>query len=247
MQCAPARTPQPLQAAVGYIRVSTEEQATGGVSLAAQREAVTAYCRMRGITLAALVEDAGVSAAKPLAQRDGGQRVLDLVQQGEVASVIAWKLDRLFRDASDCLTVTRRWDKADVALHLIDLGGQTLDTSTAMGRFFLTVMAGAAELERNLVGERTSAALAQLKSQGVKLGGAALGWQREGSQDQQGRRIVAAVHEEQQTIKRILDLRALGASLREIAATLTHEGYKTKRGGRWHASTVRAVLAREAG
>ena len=58
-----------------------------------------------------------------------------------------------------------------IALHLVDLGGQTLDTSSAMGRFFLTVMAGAAELERNLIRERTSEAMSYVKSQGLKTGG----------------------------------------------------------------------------
>ena len=85
--------------------------------------------------------------------------------------MIAYKLDRLFRDCADCLTVTAAWDKKAIALHLVDLGGQTLDTSSAMGRFFLTVMAGAAELERNLIRERTSEAMGYVKSQGHKTGG----------------------------------------------------------------------------
>ena len=56
------------------------------------------------------------------------------------------KLDRLFRNCQDCLQVTALWDRLGISLHLIDLGGQAIDTSSAMGRFFLTVMGGAAEI-----------------------------------------------------------------------------------------------------
>ena len=69
---------------------------------------------------------------------------------------MACKLDRLFRDAADCLNVTKHWDKRNIALHLIDVGGQTIDTSSSMGRFFLTMMAGVAEMERNLIRDRTT-------------------------------------------------------------------------------------------
>lgn len=77
---------------------------------------------------------------------------------------MALKLDRLFRDAEDALHQTKAWDKAGIALHLVDMGGQTLNTATAMGRFFLNMMAGFAELERNLIAERTATALAHKKT-----------------------------------------------------------------------------------
>src|SRR5262245_39614025 len=144
------RTRQHL-GAIGYTRVSTDEQVTSGVSLDAQEAAIRAYCAMRGLDLAEMIVDAGVSAGQPLSSREGGERVGDV----GIAAVVAYKLDRVFRDCADCLAVVRDWDERDVALHLVDLGGQTIDTGTAMGRFFLTVMAGAAELERNLIGERT--------------------------------------------------------------------------------------------
>jgi len=131
--------------AVLYLRVSTQEQAREGISLAAQEAKLRAYCALRGLRIVEVVTDAGVSGGKPMHSREGGSRILDLVKRSAVAHVIAYKLDRLFRDCADCLTVTAAWDKKAIALHLVDLGGQTLDTSSAMGRFFLTVMARAAE------------------------------------------------------------------------------------------------------
>lgn len=232
---------------IGYVRVSTEEQATSGVSLDAQEAAIRAYCAMRGLELVDMIVDAGVSAGKPLASRDGGRRVLKRVRDGGIVAVVSYKLDRVFRDCADCLAVVREWDERKVALHLVDLGGQTIDTGTAMGRFFLTVMAGAAELERNLIGERTKAALAHLKRQkGVQLGPPALGWTRTDQRNRDGRLIVAELAEEVATVNRIIELRAQRLSLRAIATALTHEGRATKRGGAWRAVTVLAVLRRQA-
>jgi DNA invertase Pin-like site-specific DNA recombinase len=155
--------------AVLYLRVSTQEQATEGISLAAQDAKLRAYCTLRGLDIVRVIVEGGMSGGKPLADRDGGQELLTLVRRREVAHVVSYKLDRLFRDCAGCLTVTAAWDKHGVSLHLVDLGGQTLDTSTAMGRFFLTVMAGAAELERNLIGERTKEAMAYKRTKGERI------------------------------------------------------------------------------
>lgn len=227
--------------AVAYIRVSTREQATEGISLEAQEAKVRAYCALKGLELEHIITDAGVSAAKPLAKRPGGKQLLALAAGGK--PVVAFKLDRLFRDCVDCLDVVRSWDKAGTALHLIDLGGQAIDTSTAMGRFFLTVMAGAAELERNLIGERTSAAIQHLQAQGVGVGRAPYGF-RYAEPGADGRKQLVAVDEELRVVERMQRLRAAGLSNAAIASVLNDDRVPTKRGGQWRASTVRQVLSR---
>ena len=70
-------------------------------------------------------------------------------------------------NAEDALRQTKAWDKAGIALHLVDMGGTGMNTASAMGRMFLTLMAGCAELERNLVAERTASVLAHKKQQGL--------------------------------------------------------------------------------
>lgn len=80
---------------VGYVRVSTEEQASSGVSLAAQERAIRNYATARGLELVELVIDAGVSAGTPLSKRRGGALVLDAVRSGRAGSVVAIKLGRL--------------------------------------------------------------------------------------------------------------------------------------------------------
>jgi len=229
--------------AVAYIRVSTREQADEGVSLAAQRLKVEAYATFKGLNLVDVVVDAAVSAGKPLATRPGGARLLAAVATGEAEAVIACKLDRLFRDAADCLTVTRTWDGAGVALHLLDMG---IDTSTAMGRAFLTMAAAFAELERNVIGERTRDGLAQVQRAGGTLGAEALGWERGEEIDADGRRVCREVEGELAAVGRIVELRAAGATYQAIADDLTAAGIPTKRGGRWYPATVRNVAKRAA-
>jgi len=195
---------------------------------------------MRGLEVVAVVVDAGVSAGKPLDQREGGRRVLDAVKSGKVTDVVTYKLDRLFRDCADCLAVTAAWDKGGTALHLVDLGGQAVDTTTAMGRFFLTVMAGAAEMERNLIRERTTAALAHKAAKGERVGQVPFGSQAAACG-------VLLVHNEaeQKVIGFILEMYAAGLSYRRIAALLNEDDVPA-RGARWHPTTIARILTRAA-
>ena len=94
--------------------------------------------------------------------------------------------------------------------------------------------------------ELTKRGLQHLKAEGVTLGGEALGWTRTEETDTEGRRIVCKVESEALAVARILELRTEGRTLWAIADTLTAEGHKTKRGGRWHPQTVANVLTREA-
>ena len=223
--------------AIAYTRVSTQEQALQGVSLEAQEARLRAYCTLAGLELVEIVREEGVSGGKPLANRPGGARLLEALEAGEASHVVSLKLDRLFRDAVDAMGMSKNWDAAGVSLHLVDMGGQAINTGSAIGRFFLTMMAGFAELERNLISERTSAALQHKIANGEHVGAPALGFKMVDGELQEN-------SSEKATVARIRELRAEGRTLRDIADTLTAEGWKTKRGGDWHSSTVSYVLKR---
>jgi site-specific DNA recombinase len=233
-------------AAIGYVRVSTQEQADHGISLDAQEARIRAYATMRDLDLVAVVMDAGVSAGKyTLEEREGGQRVLAEVHRGEVRHVIALKLDRLFRNTIDCLTTVQAWDKAGVSLHLVDMGGASLDTASAMGRMFLTMAAGFAEMERNLTAERTAAALARKREKGEKTGGSVpFGYTVQAGAD--GTRRLVPEPQEQAALTLMQSLHSQGYSLRAIVAELDHRGMPAKDGGRWHPKSVARILGRVA-
>lgn len=223
--------------AVGYVRVSSEEQSLEGVSLGAQRSKLAAYCQVRDLNLVEVVEDAGVSGGKPLHLRPGGRRVIELAEQRGVGAVVALKLDRLFRNATDCLQVSDRWQRRNVALHLVDLGGQAVDTGSAAGRFFFLMLAGVAEMERGQVSERTKVALAHMKREGLRVGGIPFGM-RCGDDGK-----LCAEPVEVAAVERAYELRSSGVSIRKIAAALQGEGF-AHRGKRWHATTVARLLMR---
>jgi len=135
-----------MENAVGYVRVSSEEQATEGVSLDAQEARIRAYATMRGLNLVAIYREEGVSAKVPLRKRPEGTKIVESLSKKRAKHVIAVKLDRLFRNVADALSQTEEWDKAKHALHVIDMGGSAVDTASAMGRMFFTMAAAFAEM-----------------------------------------------------------------------------------------------------
>lgn len=222
-----------------YLRVSTEEQAREGVSLEAQEARLRAYAEAHGLTVDVTFCDSGVSGSVPLGERPAGAELLAALAEGRVQHVLAFKLDRLFRDAVDCLKTCRGWDEAGVAMHLVDLGGQAVNTGSAVGRFFLGMLAGVAELERNLIAERTSAALRHKVARGERVGAPPYGYAAAG-----GCTKWVPVAHEQAVLRRIQELRSDGRTpLSRVADLLNSEGVPTKRGGSWYPSTVKRVLS----
>jgi DNA invertase Pin-like site-specific DNA recombinase len=212
-----------------------------------QAERIAAYCTAQGLELVALVREEGVSGGIPLADRRGGADLLRLVAEHGARHIVAFKLDRLFRDAMDALGQTREWDQAGIALHVIDMGGQTINTANAVGRMFLTMTAAFAELERNLISERTSSALRHKASKGEAVSRAPRGLRIVG-----GRFEVDPQSDGLAIYARACALRRGGFTYRAIADRLNEEGYSAERGARIHATVVRRwinnpSLARAAG
>jgi DNA invertase Pin-like site-specific DNA recombinase len=236
------RTASPARL-IGYVRVSTEDQASNGVSLEAQRKKLEQYVELYGGELVEVIVDDGASA-KTL-RRPGLQRALEMLDQGDADGILIAKLDRLTRNVRDLGELLDRYF-GEGKFALLSVADQ-IDTRTAGGRLVLNVLTSVAQWEREAIGERTKAALEHLRdTEGVVLGGAALGWTRTEKTDANGRRVVRKIRSEAATVSRIHELRADGKSLRDIAAALTAEGHKTKRGGRWQAETVAKVLRRAA-
>jgi DNA invertase Pin-like site-specific DNA recombinase len=234
-QRTPHGTPPVKTVAVGYVRASTAEQE---ITLAMQAEKLRAYCALRGLDLVEVVEDAAVSGSVPLAERPAGQRVAGALKRHKATHVVALKLDRLFRDAADALAQTKGWDKAGVALHLCDMGGGTVDTSSPMGRMMLTMLAGFAEFERALIAERTGAAIRHKQTLGQYIGGHA----------PYGYRLtddgaLAPDPAEQEVVAEARRLKAAGLSLRAIAAELERAGRLARSGKPFAPSAINKMAA----
>lgn len=205
---------------IGYLRVSTEEQANSGLGIEAQREAIQRYAHQQGWTVV-WYEDAGRSGAN--LDRPALQEALARLhpKKRDVEGLVVAKMDRLSRSVADFARLLELAQKRRWSVVAIDLG---VDTTTAAGELVANVMMSVAQWERRVIGERTSAALQTLKRQGVKL----------------GRPVTLPPASE----KRLLELRREGLSFAATADTLNAEGIPTAMGGVWHTSTVSKTLAR---
>ena len=221
--------------AVGYIRVSTEEQAREGISLENQRTKIEAYCSLNDLDLVEILEDAGKSG-KDL-NRDGVRRVIDLVRGREIDAVVVYKLDRLSRRVKDTLTILDAIDKKSIAFHSIM---EKIDTKSAMGRFFLNIMASMNQWERDTIAERTKDALRLKILKNERAGQVPYGWRLA----EDGKTLVENSLE-QRAISLVRNLDAKGYSLRAICRELEKEGYEPI-GKRWHPKTVRSILKKAA-
>jgi DNA invertase Pin-like site-specific DNA recombinase len=204
--------------AIGYLRVSTEEQAQSGLGLEAQRARVIEEAGRRGWELVAVLSDEGYSA-KDLA-RPAITEALEELKAHRAEVLLVAKLDRLSRSLLDFANVMAMSRRQGWQVCALDLG---VDTSTPSGELMANVLASFAAYERQLIGQRTRDALAVRKAQGQRLGRPVL------LPEPVRRRIVRA--------------RGRGQSLPRIAAKLNAEGVPCAQGGaRWYPATVAAVL-----
>lgn len=227
--------------AIGYTRVSTNEQAQSGLSLGAQRRKVEAQAIVSDLELVNVLEDPGASAAS--LQRTGMCELLAQINSGQVDMVIVSKLDRLTRNIGDLAGLLDSLSKARRAdggkgVDLIACE-ESLDTSTATGRLVINIMASVSQWEREVIAERTSAALQELRAQGRSTGAPPYGYNAVDGK-------LVRNEEEQAVMARIEELRTDGQSLQMVADTLTREGVRT-RGGREFSRQGIAHIAKKHG
>ena len=202
--------------ALGYYRVSTDDQAASGNGLDAQRAAVTAAISARGWILADELTDAGCSGGNM--KRPALLDALDRMDRGDAAVLIVAKLDRLSRSVHDFSSITERAKRRGWAVVALDLG---IDTTSPTGEMMANMTAVVAQWERRIIAQRTSEALQALKRRGKRLG--------------------SPVTVPDEIRERIVSERAAGRSFAKIADGLTADGIPTPNGGKWWPSRAHAI------
>jgi DNA invertase Pin-like site-specific DNA recombinase len=206
---------------IGYGRVSTGDQAEKGTSLEAQHGAVDAEAARRGWDVQWLADE-GVSGKS--IDRPRMNAALALLAAGEAEALVATKVDRLSRSVQDFAGLVATAKRQGWNMVVLDLG---MDMTTPWGKALASTAAVFAELERDLIGQRTREALAVKKAQGVRIGRP-----RTTPDD---------------VVARVVRERMAGSTLRAIADGLDADGVPTAQGGkRWQPGTIKALLAREA-
>jgi site-specific DNA recombinase len=146
--------------AVGYVRVSTDEQAREGISIEAQEDRIRAMAIAKGWSLLEIIKDAGYSG-KSL-NRPGAKGLIEACRRGAVDVVVVYKVDRLTRKQKDLWHLLEEvFDANRVGFVSVT---EAFDTTTASGKAFLGMIGVFAQLERDLVSERTKEALHQKKT-----------------------------------------------------------------------------------
>jgi DNA invertase Pin-like site-specific DNA recombinase len=217
--------------AVAYVRVSTGKQ---DLSMDAQEERIRLYCQFNGLELVELIRERSVTGKLKLNKRPEGKRIAELTAAG-VCHIVALKLDRLFRNAVDALSHVEEWEQAGINLHLVDMGGQSVNTGSSIGKMLITMLAGFAEFERNMIAERTTAALRYKKAHREVYNHTPYGWDAEDG-------ALVENPAERAVVVRMQALRADGTSYNEIANALNADAVPTKKGGIWRSQTVKNIL-----
>jgi DNA invertase Pin-like site-specific DNA recombinase len=218
---------------VSYIRVSTATQGRSGLGIDAQRAAIARFVEAEGLTISA--EHVEVETGKGSDALDRRPKLREALAQARKAkaSIVVAKLDRLSRDVHFISGLMAH----KVSFIVAELGADC-------DPFMLHIYAALAEKERALISERTTAALARAKANGVRLGNPHLAEvAAKGTEATRRQADVFAAN----LMPLIRQLRASGiTTIRALADELNARGVRTARGGAWHPATVHGLLTRSA-
>ncbi len=220
--------------AIGYIRVSTERQASEGASLEAQQAKIQQWCLANGYELVNVFKDEGISG-KRMDTRQGLQDALATIKKGN--AFVFYSMSRVARSTKDMLSIgdliTKK--RADMVSVIEDF-----DTTSASGKLMFQMLAVLAEFERNLVGERTASVLQNKKAnRQVYTNQTPYGFKAVNGRLEQVKQEVKVVAEIQQA-------RANGQTLQAIADNLNSRGIPTKTNKQWQPATIHLLLQRTA-
>lgn len=205
--------------AVAYCRVSTDEQVKNGAGLDAQRAAIDAFATARGMTIASWHVDEGVSGSVNPEQRPALAEALGQLSTGPAGVLLFLRVDRVGRVAYDLLGLAQRAEHEGWTMAAAD---GTVDLTTPTGRTMFQMQGAFAELEREMIRQRTREGLAEKRAQGVRLGRPST--------------LPAEV------VARIVREREAGGGWSAIARGLMADNVPTARGGAtWHPSAIQKV------
>jgi site-specific DNA recombinase len=216
--------------AYAYLRVSTVEQATEGVSLEAQQARIEAWCLANGYELRQVFTDEGISGKRTI-NRPALNNAIAAVCRQKGAALVVYSLSRLARSTRDAINLAEKLEKAGA--DLVSLS-EHLDTTSASGKMIFRLLAVLAEFERDLISERTRAALAHKRSKGERIGTVPFGYRLA----EDGIHLVPE-STEQATLRRLRSMKTRGLPWRVIAEQFNEEGIPTRNGQPWTLFTAR--------
>ncbi len=223
----------------GYVRVSSTEQAgEDHSSLADQERRVRGAAMVRGEEINEILTDPGVSGSVALFARPAGTRLLSVLHAGD--TVIAAKMDRIFRSVQDAVNTAERLRQMGVNLILVDVGTDPI-TEGGVSKLFFSILAAVAEFERYRIAERNIDGRKSKKARGGFIGGdAPYGYKVYGKGSNA---VLQEDEDEQRVIGTVVEL-AAGNTLRGVARNLGHRGAVNRDGKPFHPEAIKRILKR---
>ncbi|MFP4197323.1 MAG: recombinase family protein [Methanomassiliicoccales archaeon] len=219
-----------LAEVAAYLRVSTEDQAQEGFSIAAQRERLEAYCEAHGWNIVDFYYDNGHSGRST--RRPGYRRMME--ERDRWDTILVMKMDRIHRNSKNFMIMMEdleSWGKKFASMQ------ESLDTSNALGRFVVDIIQRIAQLESEQIGERTYMGMREK----AESGRAFLGFDppygfayREGA--------LHTIQEESEVVREIYDLYLSGITMDMVARRLNDRMLTTRKGNEWTVWSVRRIL-----
>ena len=218
--------------AIGYVRVSTDMQASEGISLEAQQAAIEQYCSLHGLKLVAICKDV-LSGGKD--QRPGLQDALrTLERSGDVLVVV--KFDRLSRSIRHFCelyeTYFKNGEKELVAIR------ESIRLDSALGRALISILLVFAQMEREATGERTREAIQHIRRSGYHFGKAPYGKKTIPAPDNPRMKVLVDDEGELAVIAQLKAWAAEGIGISEMAKRLNAAGAPPPQGPRWTKSLI---------
>lgn len=220
-----------------YLRVSTEDQAKEGFSIAAQKEKLTKYVEVNDWELYDYFIDDGISG-KNIKDRPELTRLIELVKKKEINNVLVYKLDRLTRSVKDLINLIELFEQYNCSFSSVT---EKLDTSNAVGRMFIKIIGIFAEFERENLAERVSFGYEEKTRQGNYTNTNGI----YGYDYIVGKGDLVINEEEAELVKQIYEDYLSGKAMISIAKDYNLRHVPTKRGGDWSQSTIQSILTNE--
>lgn len=230
--------------AVGYIRVSTEEQVKHGQSLDMQDKELKDYAKSNKIELLKIFSDKGISGANDVTKRKGLNDLIEYCKKNSISKVIVSKMDRLARDVYIQLWIEKELKVYDV--QIISINEDNLNGDDYMTKAMRQMVGVFAELEKNRITDRLVSGRRN-KAQEKKTkasGNCPIGYKYQ--YNEQGKNPVVVIdNEKAAVVKDIYKMYLDGMSLGKIIDKLNAEGIKTERGNSWSRQAVHAILTND--
>jgi DNA invertase Pin-like site-specific DNA recombinase len=222
--------------AIGYVRVSTENQVgEDAFGLETQREAIAKYCLGNGLDLIEIYEDPAVSGSIEPLSWPGMADVLGTLRTGDIERLVVYKLDRLARDLYLTLWLEKEVRKFGAEVVSVTEPYRWDDPTQ---KLLLNIIMSFSEFEKSLIASRLSGGRKTKARGGQHAGGRApIGYSADKALILDPIKALA--------VKRVFELRETGLSLQGVADQMNAEGYTTKAGRRFKKMQVKRILDRE--